>query len=209
LTKKQAHPDFTHSACRAPSLKCLHLSACNFTDQCFAEAINCFPQLEELDVTLCLLYGSACEAVGRACPQLKRFRLNELWSISRKEDIGMEALGIASTMPRLQELELIGNNLTNDGLMSILDRCPRLESLDIRECFNIQMDDALKLKCSRIRDLRLPHDPIFFDDTRYWPYYINSGVFDSDIDSEVGTYDDPLDDMGESMSIMFNDDFYV
>ncbi|KAG0516835.1 hypothetical protein BDA96_09G036700 [Sorghum bicolor] len=153
---------------RVPSLKSLHLCLCHHvTNQGFAEAINGFPQLEELDVTFCSLNGSMCETAGRACPQLKCFRLNERWCILQSEfapyegmDDDTEALGIASTMPGLQELQLIGNQLTNDGLMAILDRCPRLESLDIRQCYNIQMDDALKLKCARIRDLKLPHDSI-------------------------------------------------
>lgn len=200
---------FTHSACRAPSLKSLHLCLCHHvTNQGFAEAINGFRQLEELDVTFCSLNGSVCETAGRACPQLKCFRLNERWSILQSEfapyesmDDDTEALGIASTMPGLQELQLIGNQLTNDGLMAILDRCPRLESLDIRQCYNIQMDDALKSKCARIRDLKLPHDSI--SDFRYRAYIVS--IANSGSDFELDMYDDLLDVVTEDDDADFDD----
>lgn len=195
---------------RAPSLKSLHLCLCHYvTNQGFAEAVNCFPQLEELDITFCSLYGIVCETAGRACPQLKCFRLNERWSILQSEfapyegmDDDTEALGIASTMPGLQELQLIGNNLTNDGLVAILDRCPRLESLDIRQCYNIQMDDALRSKCARIRYLKLPHDSI--SDFKYRAYIVSS-IANSGSDFEVDMYDDLLDVVTEDDDADFDD----
>ncbi|XP_066361965.1 putative F-box/LRR-repeat protein 22 [Miscanthus floridulus] len=195
---------------RAPSLKSLHLCLCHsVTNEGFAEAINCFPLLEELDVTFCSLNGSMCETTGRACPQLKCFRLNERWSVLQSEfapyegmDDDTEALGIASTMPGLQELQLIGNQLTNDGLMAILDRCPRLESLDIRQCYNIQMDDALKSKCARIRDLKLPHDSI--SDFRYRAYIVSS-ISNLGSDFELDMYDDLLDVVTEDDDADFDD----
>ena len=191
-------------------MKSLHLCLCHsVTNEGFAEAINCFPLLEELDVTFCSLNGSMCETTGRACPQLKCFRLNERWSVLQSEfapyegmDDDTEALGIASTMPGLQELQLIGNQLTNDGLMAILDRCPRLESLDIRQCYNIQMDDALKLKCARIRYLKLPHDSI--SDFRYRAYIVSS-IANSGSDFELDMYDDLLDVVTEDDDADFDD----
>ncbi|KAL6843348.1 hypothetical protein ACP4OV_027061 [Aristida adscensionis] len=55
--------------------------------------------------------------------------------------------------------ELFANDLTNDGLVTILDNCSQLKSLDIRHCFNIKMDETLLLKFARTKTLRLPHDP--------------------------------------------------
>ncbi|OEL33072.1 hypothetical protein BAE44_0005909 [Dichanthelium oligosanthes] len=145
----------------------------------------------------------------RACPQLKCFRLNERWSILQSEyapyegmDDDTEALGIASTMPGLQNLQLIGNSMTNDGLMAILDHCPHLESLDIRQCYNIQMDDAMKLKCARIRDLKLPHDSI--SDFKYRAYIVSS-IANSGSDFEVDLYDDLLDVVTEDDDADFDD----
>ncbi|RLM60785.1 putative F-box/LRR-repeat protein 23 [Panicum miliaceum] len=62
-------------------------------------------------------------------------------------------------MHGLRTLQLFSNILTNMGLETILDNCSHLESLDIRHCFNVDMDETLLLKCARIKTLRLPDDP--------------------------------------------------
>uniref|UniRef100_A0A0D3GX66 F-box domain-containing protein n=1 Tax=Oryza barthii TaxID=65489 RepID=A0A0D3GX66_9ORYZ len=61
-------------------------------------------------------------------------------------------------MHELRSLQLFANSLRNEGLAAILDNCPYLESLDIRHCFNVNMDDTLRAKCARIKTLRLPYD---------------------------------------------------
>lgn len=168
----------------------------------FSEAIKGFPKLEELDITFCSLCGSVCEAIGKACPQLKCFRLNKRGTYAAYDsmDDDAEALGIASTMPGLQDLQLIGNNLTNDGLMAILDRCPHLESLDIRMCYSIQIDDALKSKCARMRNLKLPYDPI--SDFKFRAYILSAN---SGSDFEVDMMDDLLDVVTEDDDADFDD----
>ncbi|GJN19691.1 hypothetical protein PR202_gb06992 [Eleusine coracana subsp. coracana] len=192
----------------ASSLKSLQLSLCHMvSNEGFSEAIKGFSELEELDITFCSLYGSVCEAIGKACLQLKCFRLNERWTILHSEyldglDDDTEALGIASTMPGLQDLQLIGNNITNDGLMAILDCCPHLKSLDIRQCYNIQLDDALKSKCARIRNLKLPYDPI--SDFKFRAYILSS-VANSGSDFEVDMMDDLLDVVTEDDDADFDD----
>ncbi|KAI4963775.1 hypothetical protein ZWY2020_010515 [Hordeum vulgare] len=71
--------------------------------------------------------------------------------------------------PSSRDLQLIGNNLTNVGLAAILDNCPRLESLGVRRCCNLQMGDAMRSKdAARIRNLRLPQDSI--SDFKYRAY---------------------------------------
>ncbi|XP_006647223.2 putative F-box/LRR-repeat protein 23 [Oryza brachyantha] len=193
---------------RASSLKSLQLSMClNVSNEGIAEAMKGFPQLEELDITFCSLYGDVCASVGKACPELKCFRLNERYTFPMDyaapgvmdDDTG--ALGIASNMPNLRELQLIGNKLTNDGLMSILDHCQHLESLDIRQCYSIQMDDALKSKCARIRDVKLPHDSI--SDFKYRAYIVSTGYSGSDL--EVDMYDDLLDVVTDDDDADFDD----
>ena len=187
------------SQCRAPSLKSLQLSLCDeVSNEALADAVKGFPQLEELEITFCSLNSNVCESVGRACPHLKSFRLNERWTVLQRgfavfegmdDDTG--ALGIASSMPELRDLQLIGNNLTNAGLAAILDHCPRLESLDVRRCCNLQMDDALRSKCARIGNLRLPGDPI--SDFKYRAYLAGSDDYPGGSDIEVDMYDDLLD----------------
>lgn len=72
-----------------------------------------------------------------------------------------EALAIAETMPKLHHLQIFGNGLTDRGLRAILRRCPDLESLDSRQCFNLNFEGQLRQRCAeRIKILQLPRDPI-------------------------------------------------
>ncbi|KAF5192547.1 F-box protein skip19 [Thalictrum thalictroides] len=99
--------------------------------------------------------------VGQYCPQLKSFRINCRGCIysDPAEAYNEEALAIAASMPQLRRLHLFGNHMNNTGLQAILDGCPHLEYLDLRQCFTIDLKGDLLKKCSdRITDLRLPND---------------------------------------------------
>ncbi|VAI78163.1 unnamed protein product [Triticum turgidum subsp. durum] len=161
-----------------PCLKSLRLISCDgiSLDE-FAELITRFPLLEELELSECpellvdcsgSLYPEVYEVLGRACPQLKHFRMNKQYFQEQKwGNNDADAEGIAA-MHELRSLQLVANDLTNKGLAAILDNCPRLESLDIRHCFNVKMDGddsggngegtLLREKCARIKTLRLPND---------------------------------------------------
>ncbi|XBI30903.1 hypothetical protein VPH35_054547 [Triticum aestivum] len=144
----------------APSLKSLRLISCyKFSDEALMEAIVKFPLLEELELALCSNVGESgvLGVVGKACPQLKSFRLikDVLYDSEASDyDKDDEAMGIA-TMHGLRSLQLFGNDLTNKGLTTILDNCCHLEFLDIRHCFNVYMDNTLRTKCARISTLWL------------------------------------------------------
>ncbi|KAM3192447.1 hypothetical protein ACQJBY_069585 [Aegilops geniculata] len=166
----------------APCLKSLRLISCDgiSLDE-FAELIRRFPLLEELELSECpellvgsrSLYPEVYEVLGQACPQLKHFRMNKQYFEEQKwGNNDIDAEGIVA-MHELRSLQLVGNDLTNKGLAAILENCPRLESLDIRHCFNVKMDDdglgdndggddddgtLLREKCARIKRLRLPRD---------------------------------------------------
>ncbi|TVU02095.1 hypothetical protein EJB05_52461, partial [Eragrostis curvula] len=147
---------------QAPCLKSLRLISCDgVTDEGLIEAVKELPYLEELEILLCnnvgdsMVYG----VIGVVCPQLKHFSLIKPPSNSRRRtNDHQEIEGIAS-MRALCSLHLFGNPLTNAGLETILDNCLKLESLDIRRCFNVNMDETLRAKGSRIKTLRLPYDP--------------------------------------------------
>ena len=131
--------------------------------------------LLELELSLCDNVGRSevFKVVGEVCPQLKHFRLNKkLFDVTVWEK-EKDVQGIAS-MHGLRSLQLFSNLLTNAGLETILDNCPHLESLDIRHCFNIDMDETLLVKCARIKTMRLPDDPI--DD------------YDLEVQSPIRTY---------------------
>uniref|UniRef100_J3MR34 F-box domain-containing protein n=1 Tax=Oryza brachyantha TaxID=4533 RepID=J3MR34_ORYBR len=197
-----------------PGLKSLRLISCNdVSNEGFGEAIKRFPLLEELELSLCEnVFGhDVFETVGRACPQLKRFRLSEcgFYSMEEYEDINDdEAMGIAS-MTQLRSLQIFGNSLTNAGLEDILDNCPHLESLDIRHCFNVFMDDTLQAKCARIKALRLPDDS-----TDDYEFQIASPVWDdsgnsSDASDDRKVPSPVLEELGSSSGDMDHDDYQV
>ncbi|CAL5003510.1 unnamed protein product [Urochloa decumbens] len=201
---------------QAPSLKSLCLISCQDIIR-FEEEIKKFPLLEELEISLFTnIRGKhVFQAVGRACWELKHFRFNSYrfvntgnreYSDDRDDDDCYDyddnnlrynkdddAMGIAS-MHGLCTLQLFGNSLTSEGLTAILDNCPHLESLDIRHCFNIIMDDFLQAKCARIKTLKLPSDST--DDYGFpvcsplWSCGIDS---DSDAFGSLGTYSDSDD----------------
>ncbi|KAF8775014.1 hypothetical protein HU200_005063 [Digitaria exilis] len=81
--------------------------------------------------------------------------LEDLMLLQCDNQLGSEALGVA-TMHGLRSLALIGTNITNDELAFVLDSCPHLEVLDLRGCFKIVVDDALRARCAAIKSLMLP-----------------------------------------------------
>ncbi|KAF8662544.1 hypothetical protein HU200_056141 [Digitaria exilis] len=147
---------------QAPCLKSLRLiSCCGVTNEGIAEAVKEFPLLEELELSLCDNVAGGFqvfEFVGEVCPQLKHFRLNRNRFDYTEWNRNKDVRGIA-TMHGLHSLQLFSNHLTDEGLETILNNCPHLEFLDMRHCFNINMDETLLLKCARIKTSRLPNDP--------------------------------------------------
>ncbi|KAI3895177.1 hypothetical protein MKW92_037894 [Papaver armeniacum] len=106
--------------------------------------------LEELEIRHCSLLEDLLIAVGNACPQLKTLRLNSRSYRGHTH---------CRNMPELRHLRLFGNNLTNVGLKAILDGCLHLESLDLRQCFNLNLEGDLLRSCGdRLIKLRLPND---------------------------------------------------
>ena len=107
--------------------------------------------LEELSIALCSLSKEYLEAVGRCCSLLKSFKWNQQWFATFglcQTECDEEAVAIAKNMPELRHLQLIGNQLTNDGLQAIFDGCPHLESLDLRKCFNVVLSGNSVKRCA-------------------------------------------------------------
>ncbi|GJN39465.1 hypothetical protein PR202_gb28586 [Eleusine coracana subsp. coracana] len=182
----------------APSLKSLRLISCQGILK-FEKEILKFPLLEELEISLFTNIGgkNVFQQVGKACPELKHFRFNQYRFINVRDSKGFkddDALGIAS-MHGLLSLQLFGNKLSNKGLMAVLDNCPHLESLDIRHCFNIIMDNKLRARFARIKMLRLPNDST--DDYQY-PVCSPLGVLGMESCS---------DDYGDDYSDDYSDDY--
>ncbi|KAK7247352.1 hypothetical protein RIF29_42233 [Crotalaria pallida] len=144
----------------ASHLQRLRLVCCHgISDEGLSEVAKKLPCLEELDITLGQLSKNSLEAIGRCCPLLKSLKFN-MQSYTDYEGDDGEAFAIAKTMPNLRHLQLFGNNLTDEGLLAILDGCPHLESLDLRDCFNVDLGGNLGRRCAeQIKDFLEPDDP--------------------------------------------------
>lgn len=72
-----------------------------------------------------------------------------------------EALAIAKNLPALQNLQLIGNTITNEGLLATLDGCLHLVSLDLRLCKNVSLNEVLSSRISgQIKNVKRPGDSL-------------------------------------------------
>jgi hypothetical protein len=155
------------------------------------------PLLEELAISYCSLSNEALEAVGRCCPHLKSLKFNVRRYRHGKYD--EEAFAIAANMSELRHLQLVGNKLTNEGLQAILDGCPHLESLDIRQCFNLTLAGDLGRRCAQqIKHLRLPHDST--DDFECNDY--------SSLDCLFGWFSD-MDNFSNTLSLSLSLSLYI
>ncbi|PQM42523.1 hypothetical protein Pyn_05691 [Prunus yedoensis var. nudiflora] len=135
--------------------------------------------------------------VGASCPLLKSFKFNNQWYRWPREESNDDAFAIAGgTMHDLCHLQLLGNKQTNDGLRTILDRYPHLESLDLRQCFNLKLGGKSgRIYAKRIKKLRLLDDPID-----------NSELVDTD--SDYGSYDKDNPSAFPDVDSMFDDEEY-
>lgn len=146
---------------RSKNLKRLRLELCYLSNEGLVEAIKKLPMLEELQLIACeFLVAATVEALGHTCSSLRSFSLTSVGYKTRAVAvIGNEkARRIAKSMPQLRHLQIIGNNMTNEGLKAILDGCPLLESLDLRACFHIDLSGDLGKRCERIKRVRYPND---------------------------------------------------
>ncbi|RID43383.1 hypothetical protein BRARA_I00247 [Brassica rapa] len=127
------------------------------TNDGLAKALAKLPLLEELEFSYCPLSVESLRLSGRSCPNLKTLKLNRLRLMRFPYESDDDALAIAETMPKLSHLQLFANTLTDAGLNAILDNCPNLEHLDLRECRSVKLSGDLRKRCSkRIKVLREP-----------------------------------------------------
>ncbi|XP_057432123.1 F-box protein SKIP19-like [Lotus japonicus] len=133
-------------------LKCEEMS-----DKGLIAVVKKLPILEEFEISFGDVSKYTLELTGKCCSHLKVLKFNKKEDKEYKCDD--EAFAIAKTMPGLRHLQLLGNRLTDKGLLAILDGCPRLESLDLRVCSNVDLSGSLRERCCKqIRYLRFPED---------------------------------------------------
>jgi hypothetical protein len=160
-----------------------------------SEVVAKLPLLEELDISYCSLSKEPLKAVGRHCPHLKSLKFNSKGYKIPHFECDEVALAIAGNLPELRRLQLFGDKLTNDGLHAILDGCPHLESLDLRQCFNVNLAGNLGRRCAeQIKDLRRPLDST--DDFEFNAEVDGYGSFDDDYPSGSSDIDHLFDTYG-------------
>ncbi|KAK2992848.1 hypothetical protein RJ640_002948 [Escallonia rubra] len=184
------------------ALKRLQLAYCygNISPETFREVFKKLPLLEELHLYFTVFDKEDIEVAGRFCTLLKSFKLNRQ-AHKHPGKCDDEALAIAESMPELRHLQLFGSTMTDDGLGAILDKCPHLESLDLRQCFNVSLaGDVGKICFERIKDLKRPHDST--DGCGFYTLLVDSDSDDDydygiDYDEQVYGYDDDHPDMSD------------
>jgi len=144
---------------RSASLKSLSLISCHdITNKGFTDLITKSPLLEDLSLELCPRVGGrkVFQATVKACSHLKRFSLHrELFNFSfNYPERDAEVRGFEG-MRELRSLSLIGSNISNRELEAILDGCPHLETLFLRDCYRVDSDSALRAKCARIKTVTI------------------------------------------------------
>ncbi|XP_074290454.1 F-box protein SKIP19-like [Silene latifolia] len=184
---------------RSKNLKHLRLAHYVYvSDEELIEAAKKLPMLEEVQIIICSFSEETVEAVGHACPTLTSFSITGIGSKKQNHIFNEEALAISRSMPNLRHLQLIGNNMSNEGLKAILDGCPLLESLDLRACFQIDLSGDLGKRCERIQHLRYPNDTTAdygrdtCSDDNYFPTPQQLSEYDSDDSDMFGTYPEYL-----------------
>ncbi|XP_039834437.1 putative F-box/LRR-repeat protein 23 [Panicum virgatum] len=135
----------------APSLKILVLDSCReVSGPAFTQAIRGFPLLEELELSNYrqAQHEGVFQAVAKECPRLRclrNHRVKSLYYYGWDHADDGEAMAIAE-MHELRSLQLLNNDLSNQGLAAILDKCLHLEWLDVRECRHLRMDPQLQAR---------------------------------------------------------------
>ncbi|KAH9615620.1 hypothetical protein KSS87_003559 [Heliosperma pusillum] len=189
-----------HIVERSKNLKHLRLAHYVYvSDEELIEAAKKLPMLEEVQIIICSFAEETVKAIGHACPTLTSFSLTGIGSKKQNYIFNDEALAISRSMPNLRHLQLIGNNMSNEGLKAILDGCPLLESLDLRACFHIDLSGDLGKRCERIKHLLYPDDSTAdygrdtCDDENYYstPQQL-SEEYDSDDSDMFGMYPEYL-----------------
>lgn len=193
---------------RSIQLRCLEINTCYaISGEVFCEAVKKLPFLEELHLSNTYLSKEIIVVTGRYCPLLKSFKCN--YNAVRWSEYDSVALAIAENMPQLQHLQLLKNIMTNEGPRAILDNCCHLESVDVRDCFNVDLTGDLGKRCrQQIMDLRPSNDDFAKD------YYFDDGSWYSDNLSEfsdfyvVSWYSSSHEDNLSEFSDFDDDDYY-
>lgn len=153
VTRLSKEQSFSFIADNAKSLQVLRLPRCEIND-CIVERIaGRLTTITFLDLSYCKKIGShALEVIGKHCKSLIWLRRTmhplEVIDMLTHDD---EAFAIAATMPQLKQLEVAYLLISNEGVLKILNSCSELEFLDVRGCWNLDLEEDVLKQFSRVK----------------------------------------------------------
>ena len=122
-----------------------------------------FTSLTSLDLSGTLNLSGACvEVFGKNCPQLAHLKVNtnpQMETDLPNDDI---AFAVGNTMHHLEHLEMAYGALSNAGFKFLMEMCAKLEFLDLRGCWHVDMSETYAKEA--IQRLKVFHRPIVIDD---------------------------------------------
>ncbi|KAL8047137.1 hypothetical protein ABFX02_08G219700 [Erythranthe guttata] len=127
----------------AQSLRTLRVPRCELNDSITGNSISMLLNLTFLDLSYCVNIGAeTLKAIGQSCKFLASLRrIMHPLEVIEKLSQDDEALAIASTMPRLKHLEIAYLLVETSSIVEIIKNCKNLELLDVRGCWNVDLDD--------------------------------------------------------------------
>ncbi|KAL0449305.1 UNVERIFIED_CONTAM: F-box protein FBW2 [Sesamum latifolium] len=187
----------------AQSLRTLRLPRSEINDSIMGKAAGMLSTITFLDLSYCINIGAqALEAIGKHCKSLTTLRrIMHPLEVINKLSQDDEALAIAATMPRLKHLEIAYLLVDTSSIIEILKNCTHLELLDVRGCWNVNLDEKLVKRFPKLKVV----GPLVFDcyDMNGWDncsdYSGSSGYLAWDFVAGDMDDDDPemLDDFWE------------
>ncbi|KAF8106321.1 hypothetical protein N665_0144s0032 [Sinapis alba] len=143
VTGLQNDSIFSFIAQHAGSLKTLKVPRSGLSNSGVVNVAEKLSSLTFLDLSYCCKVGpEAIQAIGKHCKSLIEFCRNmhplDVASVDSHDD---EAYAIASTMPKLKRLEIAYHRVSTEGVLKILSSCVFLEFLELRGCWDVQLDN--------------------------------------------------------------------
>ena len=172
-----------------PQLECLYLSFCDLTDEALWAVEESCPQMQEIDVSrnsfspwavqafafscaqLKLLNVSHCtdlsnaivQSIARGCSQMRALILNtdnrgDVVSSKAITDVAM--ISIAEKCPQLESLEIFGLQfLTDASIEALANGCQSLKNLDVSRCTGLTNAalQSLAQGCTQLESLTARH----------------------------------------------------
>ncbi|XP_047970996.1 F-box protein FBW2-like [Salvia hispanica] len=195
------------------SLRSLRLPRSEIHDAVVGKAAAMMCGLTFVDLSYCISVGAeGLEALGKNCKSLSSLRrIMHPLEVIEKLSQDDEALAIASTMPKLKNLEIAYLLVDTASIVEILSNCKHLELLDVRGCWNVKLDEKFVKMFPKLKVV----GPLVVDcyDMNGWDncsdYSGSSGYLawdfvagDDDIDDDDEEYGDMLDDLWGDENLM-------